>query len=42
MSAKKKHLTHEAKMVLAYNMKIIQALWKSIKGDFGKNLVRGN
>lgn len=36
------YLTHEAKMILAYNMKIIQALWKSIKGDFGENIVRGN
>lgn len=38
----KMYLTHERKMILAYNMKIIQALWKSIKGDYGKNIVRGN
>ena len=36
------YLTHETKMILAYNMKIIQALWKSIRGDLGKNMVRGN
>ncbi len=35
-------LTHEEKKVLAYNMNIIQALWKSIKGDLGRNMVRGN
>ena len=39
---KKIYLTHETKMILAYNMKIIQALWKSIRGDLGKNIVRGN
>lgn len=42
MSNEKIYLTHESKMVFAYNMKIIQALWKSIKGDFGRNIVRGN
>ena len=39
---KKIYLTHETKIALAYNMKIIQALWKSIRRDFGKNIVRGN
>ena len=39
---KKIFLIHEEKMILAYNMRIIQVLWKSIKGDFGENLVRDN
>ncbi len=42
MSKEKKYMTHETKMVFAYNMKIIETLWKDIKGDLGRNIVRGN
>ena len=40
MSKEKKYMTHETKMVFAYNMKIIETLWKDIKGDLGRNNVR--
>lgn len=38
----KEYLEQKNKIVLAFNMKVIQELWKKIKGSLGKNKVRGN
>lgn len=38
----KKEKQMDYKDIMSYNMRIIQALWKSIKGGYGRNMIKGN